>query len=485
MALMKIYEEGHSEPYVCRLFLDAWAHRLSDKAGDDFKSIASVYKDGGMAWYSEPQEQTRLAKTLLHRMLHEGLFEIVDRQTRRYLDRMIDFCSILEKTDYSSHTDEELCQLHARYVNHVVTLNEWGMLVTLMEMGQTSVITEACYAYLVGKATFKNALERIPESLSLLCTPSEGTFLREKTIEEIKTAKKAQTLGLDHPKILESVHALHKKYAWVSYGYVGPALPVDHFFDNVKKLSKDSDLALRLERTENEEKDIREKHQNLEAFFGFDEFGKRLFLLARTFMFQKEFRKQVLYRSFFAMERFRKELSRRGKIPLNLAGYLLPEEIPDAIRGKMSVSELSARKKLCVDLAFERSFLVAHEAKKFTGNLDKPFEAMDVKEFTGQCAYAAPPVRGKARLVFTAHDLEKLSLGDILVSPATSPVMVLGMKIAGAIVTDQGGLTCHAAIVSRELKKPCVIGTKNATRSLKDGDLIEVDSMKGTVRKLQ
>ncbi len=58
------------------------------------------------------------------------------------------------------------------------------------------------------------------------------------------------------------------------------------------------------------------------------------------------------------------------------------------------------------------------------------------------------------------------------------------MKTAGAIVTDQGGLTCHAAIVSRELKKPCVIGTKIATAALKDGDLVWVDATNGIVRKL-
>ena len=51
----------------------------------------------------------------------------------------------------------------------------------------------------------------------------------------------------------------------------------------------------------------------------------------------------------------------------------------------------------------------------------------------------------------------------------------------GAIVTNEGGLTCHAAIIARELKKPCVIGTKIATKVLKDGDLVEVDANKGIV----
>ena len=64
-------------------------------------------------------------------------------------------------------------------------------------------------------------------------------------------------------------------------------------------------------------------------------------------------------------------------------------------------------------------------------------------------------------------------------------IIVPVMKIAGAIVTDQGGITSHAAIVSRELDVPCVIGTKIATKVLKDNDFVEVDASKGIVIKLK
>jgi len=59
------------------------------------------------------------------------------------------------------------------------------------------------------------------------------------------------------------------------------------------------------------------------------------------------------------------------------------------------------------------------------------------------------------------------------------------MKKAAAFVTDEGGITCHAAIVARELKKPCIIGTKIATQALKDGDEVEVDADKGAVKLLK
>lgn len=66
----------------------------------------------------------------------------------------------------------------------------------------------------------------------------------------------------------------------------------------------------------------------------------------------------------------------------------------------------------------------------------------------------------------------------------TVPKFIEIMKKASAIVTDEGGITCHAAIVSRELKIPCIVGCKNITKELKDGDMIEVDADKGKIRIL-
>ena len=65
------------------------------------------------------------------------------------------------------------------------------------------------------------------------------------------------------------------------------------------------------------------------------------------------------------------------------------------------------------------------------------------------------------------------------------PRYIMAMKKAAAFVTDEGGISCHAAIISREMNKPCVIGTKIATQVLKDGDMVEVDATNGTVKKLK
>ncbi|MBI5614473.1 hypothetical protein HY947_06105 [Candidatus Gottesmanbacteria bacterium] len=75
--------------------------------------------------------------------------------------------------------------------------------------------------------------------------------------------------------------------------------------------------------------------------------------------------------------------------------------------------------------------------------------------------------------------------GEIIVSPMTMPDFLPAMKKAAAIVTDEGGILCHAAIVARELKKPCIVGTQFATQIFKTGDYVEVDAFKGTIRLIK
>jgi phosphoenolpyruvate synthase/pyruvate phosphate dikinase len=93
--------------------------------------------------------------------------------------------------------------------------------------------------------------------------------------------------------------------------------------------------------------------------------------------------------------------------------------------------------------------------------------------------------QGKVKIVFSKKEIIKVNKGDILVTNMTSPDYVMAMRKASAIVTDEGGVTCHAAIVSRELGVPCIVGTGNATQILKDGDLVKVDANKGIVEKIQ
>ena len=101
----------------------------------------------------------------------------------------------------------------------------------------------------------------------------------------------------------------------------------------------------------------------------------------------------------------------------------------------------------------------------------------------GQCG-APGRVRGKIRVIIYQRDFKKFKKGEILVSGMTRPEFMPLMQRAKGIITDEGGITCHATIVSRELKIPCIIGTKVATQILKDGDIIEMDATSGIVKIL-
>jgi len=96
----------------------------------------------------------------------------------------------------------------------------------------------------------------------------------------------------------------------------------------------------------------------------------------------------------------------------------------------------------------------------------------------------AGEAEGVVKIINSKKDLPKMAKENILVSRATNPELISAMKKAAAIITDEGGITCHAAIVSRELGIPCVVGTKIATQVLKDGDRVEVDANRGIVRKI-
>ncbi len=96
--------------------------------------------------------------------------------------------------------------------------------------------------------------------------------------------------------------------------------------------------------------------------------------------------------------------------------------------------------------------------------------------------------RGKAtgavKILYTPQDIGKVAVGDVLVTNMTIPAYLSAMHRAVAFVTNEGGITCHAAILARELKKPCITGTKIATQIFKDGDRVEVDAENGIARKL-
>lgn len=110
-------------------------------------------------------------------------------------------------------------------------------------------------------------------------------------------------------------------------------------------------------------------------------------------------------------------------------------------------------------------------------------ETINAKEILSGLGASSGIRSGPVTIVHTIKELDKVKTGDVMVTKMTTPDMVPQMKKACAIVTDEGGITCHAAIVSRELGIPAVVGTEHATQILKDKEIITVDANKGKVYK--
>jgi phosphoenolpyruvate synthase/pyruvate phosphate dikinase len=185
-----------------------------------------------------------------------------------------------------------------------------------------------------------------------------------------------------------------------------------------------------------------------------------------------------------------KELGKRYNIPFPYLERIWCWEIPLLLKEK-KINEKKIKERLKKQAGFmdsEHEKNVTIVEKEFEKKI-KPILERSVDKKTREVKglsvnVGKGKVMGKVRILFDPRNLNKMKRGEILFAPMTSPEYILAMRKASAIVTDTGGMTCHAAIVSRELGIPCIVGTKIATKIFKNGMKVEVDTIKGTVRML-
>lgn len=139
-----------------------------------------------------------------------------------------------------------------------------------------------------------------------------------------------------------------------------------------------------------------------------------------------------------------------------------------------------------VEWAYEAEKLYLLQARPITVLYGKESDREEIREDENDIIIkglgASPGIGiGKTRIISSTKELDRVKEGDILVATMTNPDMVPAMKRASAILTDEGGMTCHAAIVSRELGIPCVVGTGDATKQLGNDMEITVDGYRGVV----
>lgn len=182
------------------------------------------------------------------------------------------------------------------------------------------------------------------------------------------------------------------------------------------------------------------------------------------------------------------EMARRLDITYEELVSMRFQEIKESFENnKSSISreELKERYKDHA-LIFEKDkvyVLSGNDLEEYRKNELKKDIQIDVSELKGTVAFRSDAlIMGKVMIIKSNEEINSFKKGMILVTQMTNPTYLPAMNKSKAIVTNEGGLLCHAAIVARELRIPCVIGTKLATRMLKDGDLVEVDANKGIVK---
>jgi len=187
----------------------------------------------------------------------------------------------------------------------------------------------------------------------------------------------------------------------------------------------------------------------------------------------------------FLYEAEAKILKSVAKMFPELVGFESVVSIEELRGGRLpSRGELEARKKRYIRfdgiLETGKSFSEFLEERDFEV---RGRESESPRRFEGRTAMGGKFI-GRVKIVLREEDVEKVKKGDVLVAHMTTPDHVVAMERAGAFVTDEGGITCHAAIVAREFGKPCIVGTEIATKVLKDNDLVFVDADAGFVEKI-
>jgi phosphohistidine swiveling domain-containing protein len=181
-------------------------------------------------------------------------------------------------------------------------------------------------------------------------------------------------------------------------------------------------------------------------------------------------------------------LAGQFSLPVSIFDNLTQKETLALFEGKEPNIEVASSRQR----AFAESYNINHpidgnDAKLILQEFREEVEYTDIIKGQGASMGKAS---GKVKIIPVDYsdlnrineEIKKMKQGNILVAETTAPELMIACKKAGAIVTDMGGLMSHAAIISREFRIPCIVGTKFASKILKDGDEVEVDANKGTVK---
>lgn len=443
---------------------------------------------------------------------HDDIIKKVDEDVN-FVDKLIDatnkygedFNSWSEqnifKAELSKASNDTLISLLKEFVERQSTLYAHGIILPTLDFANFSYVEGNLKKFLKEKSKDEKEYSKYYD---LFTKPLNNSFALDQEedllrlmikfydisnwISDIKS-KTLTEIKASYPDFFENLSKHTAKHSWVYYVYAGPAFTEKHFLDFIKDyLNKNINPSKKLEELNSKRLETNKLRELYIKELQPDSFNEMIIRLTGKMVWAKPRRKDYQSRSYYHFEKLLREIARRLSISLSQARSAPVELIEEGLKiGKIDIAILNSIYKCHICLPTDSGgvkVLFGKEALDFHKQNVKPEDEQDltgIKELKGTVAQPGM-AKGLVKIINTPEDLDKMNEGDILVSEATTPSVVPAMKKAGAIVTNEGGLTCHAAIVSRELGIPCVIGTKIATKVLKDGDMVGVDAERGVVK---
>ncbi len=316
---------------------------------------------------------------------------------------------------------------------------------------------------------------------------------KDKTARRIFSQRDADKISQDlikiNDKLRRKIFNHFKKWRWTPFIYLGPAYELDYYLEVWSGLLRQKfNVSGRIKELENYTAGVRKSKRAITAKIKLSPEDKRLFALAAEIIYLKAYRKDYTFFGMYVLDRVVREIARRLNLSKKQADFIAFWEVDEALhKRKFSVDVLNDRIKYSVFYINGKNKYIytGAKARKFIAGLGFEKEKQEqVDSLAGTSAYPGK-ARGKVKIINLPEETGKMKAGDIMVSHTTFPALAPAMKKAAAIITDDGGITCHAAIVARELKTPCVVGTKIATSVLTDGDRVEVDADEGIVKRVR
>jgi len=329
---------------------------------------------------------------------------------------------------------------------------------------------------------------KIPEKeFLLLITPEEQTAVSQL---EYKLLKYANLIKKRRDNLKSLSQKLADKYGWIPFGYDGPEYwTKDYFIKELNKNLKKKDLDKEIKKIEALSKQNLRKRNKIRKKYKLNNRQMDLINKAQLMAQWTDERKKYTFQLFYHYSRILWELEKRFDIPYRNLKYLLTEELVHLEKNKKDLLNIS-KKRIKGDFMIcgqkgRVNFVPEKEKNKILNEIEKQFAKIDLIQGTVASKGPKSIYRGKVKVILSPQENKKIKQNEFLVATMTTPDYIAAMRKAVGFITDEGGVTCHAAIVAREMKKPCIIGTKIATKVLKDGDLVEVDANKGVIRKIK